>query len=60
VNSELLQCLKAAVETIEQRGHYVTPNTESERPSFRTLDGCVGDALGYWKEVIARAEAVGQ
>lgn len=43
---------------LEERKHYTTPYPDSERPSFRTLEGCVGEALNAWKEAIKKAEAI--
>jgi len=48
------ECLDQALNLIEERKHYVSPTPDSERPSFRTIEGCAGDAFEVWKNILAK------
>lgn len=52
---ELQKALEAAASLVKERADYVSPNPESERPSFRTLRGCCGDALYVWLDLVVRS-----
>jgi len=52
----LLAALKAAVQLIKERNHYHTLDPDLERPEFRCISGCAGEALQSWEATIAAAE----